>query len=98
MLVVPAAMLHKSELARRRFNISEFRPGQALAIRNVLAGIGRGQLTVIDERVRQRRAVAFRYRDAFADVPGITLIPQSELGLHTNWLSVFTVDTSRFGA
>ena len=30
---------HMLELARRRFGISEFRPGQALAIRNVLAGI-----------------------------------------------------------
>ncbi len=30
---------HMIELARRRFGISEFRPGQALAIRNVLAGI-----------------------------------------------------------
>src|SRR5438874_5875663 len=30
---------HMLELARRRFGISAFRPGQALAIRNVLAGI-----------------------------------------------------------
>ncbi|MEO6773958.1 MAG: ATP-dependent DNA helicase RecQ [Kofleriaceae bacterium] len=30
---------HMLELARRRFNLREFRPGQALAIRNVLAGI-----------------------------------------------------------
>jgi ATP-dependent DNA helicase RecQ len=30
---------HMLELAQRRFHISEFRPGQALAIRNVLAGI-----------------------------------------------------------
>ncbi|MEP6863823.1 MAG: ATP-dependent DNA helicase RecQ [Deltaproteobacteria bacterium] len=30
---------HMLELARRRFNLHEFRPGQALAIRNVLAGI-----------------------------------------------------------
>src|SRR3569623_1388360 len=30
---------HMLELARRRFGIDEFRPGQALAIRNVLAGI-----------------------------------------------------------
>jgi len=34
---------------------------------NVLAGIGRGQLEVLDLRVQQRRAIAFRYRDAFAD-------------------------------
>jgi ATP-dependent DNA helicase RecQ len=30
---------HMLDLARRRFNLHEFRPGQALAIRNVLAGI-----------------------------------------------------------
>jgi ATP-dependent DNA helicase RecQ len=30
---------HMLELAKRRFGISAFRPGQALAIRNVLAGI-----------------------------------------------------------
>ncbi len=65
---------------------------------NVLAGIGRGQLEVLDERVRQRRAVAFRYRDAFADLPGISLMPQAAYGLHTNWLSCFLVDSSAFGA
>jgi len=64
---------------------------------NVLAGIGRGQLQVLDERVRARRAVAFRYRDAFADLPGITLMPQASYGLHTNWLSCFLVDERRFG-
>jgi pyridoxal phosphate-dependent aminotransferase EpsN len=62
---------------------------------NVLAGIGRGQLEVLDERVRQRRAVAFRYRDAFADLPGVTFMPQAPYGLHTNWLSCFLVDGER---
>jgi pyridoxal phosphate-dependent aminotransferase EpsN len=65
---------------------------------NVLAGIGRGQLEVLDERVRQRRAVAFRYRDAFADLPGMTFMPQAPYGLNTNWLSCFLVDSDRFGA
>jgi pyridoxal phosphate-dependent aminotransferase EpsN len=65
---------------------------------NVLAAIGRGQLEVLEERVRQRRAVAFRYRDAFADLPGISLMPQAPYGLHTNWLSCFTVDAEVFGA
>jgi len=59
---------------------------------NVLAGIGLGQLEVLDERIRQRRAVAFRYRDAFADVPGLSFMPQAAYGLHTNWLSCFLVD------
>ncbi len=65
---------------------------------NVLAGIGRGQLEVLDERVRLRRAIAFRYRDAFADLPGISLMPQASYGMHTNWLSCFLVEGAAFGA
>jgi pyridoxal phosphate-dependent aminotransferase EpsN len=65
---------------------------------NVLAGIGRGQLEILDLRVDQRRAIAFRYRDAFADLPGITLMPQAPYGLHTNWLSCFLIDEREFGS
>jgi pyridoxal phosphate-dependent aminotransferase EpsN len=64
---------------------------------NVLAGIGRGQLKVLDQRVKQRREIAFRYRDAFADLPGISLMPQAPYGLHTNWLSCFLIDEREFG-
>jgi len=64
---------------------------------NVLAGIGRGQLQVLDLRVQQRRAIAFRYRDGFSDLPGITLMPQAPYGLHTNWLSCFLINEQEFG-
>jgi pyridoxal phosphate-dependent aminotransferase EpsN len=64
---------------------------------NVLAGIGRAQLQVLDQRVAQRRAVAFRYREAFADLPGISMMPQAAGGLHTNWLSCFLIDERAFG-
>lgn len=66
--------------------------GYNYRLSNVLAGIGRGQLEVLDQRVARRREVAFAYRDAFADLPGISLMPQAPWGLHTNWLSVFVVD------
>lgn len=72
--------------------------GHNYRMSNVLAAIGRGQLEVLDERVRQRRAVAFRYRDAFADLPGLALMPQAPYGLHTNWLSCFLVDEAELGA
>ncbi|TMB43111.1 MAG: pyridoxal phosphate-dependent aminotransferase [Deltaproteobacteria bacterium] len=71
--------------------------GYNYRLSNVLAGIGRGQLQVLDERVRQRRQIAFRYRDAFADLPGIALMPQAPYGLHTNWLSCFLIDPPEFG-
>jgi pyridoxal phosphate-dependent aminotransferase EpsN len=64
---------------------------------NVLAGIGRGQLEVLSLRVQQRRAIAFQYRDAFADLPGISLMPQADHRLHTNWLSCFLIDEEQFG-
>jgi pyridoxal phosphate-dependent aminotransferase EpsN len=43
---------------------------------NVLAGIARGQLEVLELRIRQRRAVFNRYREAFSDLPGFE--PQLE--------------------
>jgi len=64
---------------------------------NVLAGIGRGQLELLDLRVQQRRAIAFRYREAFAGLPGVSLMPQATYGLHTNWLSCFLIDEEEFG-
>ena len=71
--------------------------GYNYRLSNVLAGIGRGQLEVLDERVKERRAVAARYAAAFEDLPGISRMPQASYGLHTNWLSVFYID-SDFGA
>ena len=64
---------------------------------NILAGIGRGQLLVLEDRVRRRREIAFRYRDAFADLPGVGLMPQAAFGRNTNWLSVFLIDERAFG-
>ena len=69
--------------------------GYNYRLSNVLAGIGRGQLLVLDERVRRRREIAFTYRDALADIPALSLMPQAEFGLHTNWLSVLLVDPTK---
>jgi pyridoxal phosphate-dependent aminotransferase EpsN len=71
--------------------------GYNYRLSNVLAGIVLGQLKVLPKRVEQRRAIAFRYHDAFADLPGIEFMPQAPYGLHTNWLSCFLVDETKFG-
>lgn len=71
--------------------------GYNYRLSNVLAGIIRGQLEVLDLRVQQRRAIAFRYRDALADVPGLELMPQADYGAHSNWLSCFLIDERTFG-
>jgi len=72
--------------------------GYNYALSNVLAGIARGQLKVLDRRVSERRAVALKYQRAFEDLGGITPMPHPEWSFHTNWLSCFLIDEREFGA
>ncbi len=72
--------------------------GYNYRLSNVLAGIGLGQLEILDERVRQRRAVFERYRAGLADVPGLAPMPEAPYGVSTRWLSCFLVDADALGA
>jgi dTDP-4-amino-4,6-dideoxygalactose transaminase len=65
---------------------------------NVLAGIGRGQLRVLTERIAARRRNFERYKAAFREVPGIEFIPIATHGDANYWLSCITIDPKRFGA
>lgn len=65
---------------------------------NVLAGIGRAQLRVLDERVRQKRAVFDFYERAFSREPGIDLMPEASFGRSNRWLTCMTIDPEKFGA
>ena len=58
---------------------------------NVLAGIGRGQLRVLDQRVAQRRRVFERYRQALVDLPDIQWMPEPEGFQSTRWLTCLTL-------
>lgn len=59
---------------------------------NVLAGIGRGQLRVLEQRVAQRRRVFERYQAALADIPLVQWMPEPP-GYHSSrWLTCFTLD------
>jgi dTDP-4-amino-4,6-dideoxygalactose transaminase len=58
---------------------------------NVLAGIGRGQLRVLDERVAQRRRVFARYREALTALPQLHWMPEPEGSRSTRWLSCLTL-------
>ncbi|MDO8277637.1 MAG: DegT/DnrJ/EryC1/StrS family aminotransferase [Burkholderiaceae bacterium] len=58
---------------------------------NVLAGIGRGQLRVLEQRVQQRRRVFDIYREALADLPQVQWMPEPEGMRSTRWLTCFTL-------
>ncbi len=65
---------------------------------NVVAGIGRGQMEVLDLRVKQRRANNQRYRDYFNGVPGITFQNEPNSDFFSNyWLTALLIDPEKTG-
>lgn len=58
---------------------------------NISAGIGRGQLETLDQRVATRRANFEFYRSTLGGLPGVTFQPEARWGLHTRWLTCLTL-------
>lgn len=63
---------------------------------NVCAGIGRGQMTVLDDHITHHKHVQKLYRQLLKDIPGITLHDQPEGGRYDSnfWLCTATIDSS----
>ena len=61
---------------------------------NVLAGIGRGQLKVLDERIKQKRYIYESYKQAFESIDDIEMMPVCDYGRPNYWLSVITIKES----
>ena len=72
--------------------------GYNYRLSNVLAGIGRGQLQVLNQRVAARRRNFEIYQSALGDLPGIEFMPEANFGHSTRWLTALTVATEAFGA
>ena len=59
---------------------------------NVAAGIGRGQMEVLDERVAKRRKNFNYYKEAFAEIHAITLMDEPEGYFSNRWLSTMLIN------
>ena len=59
---------------------------------NICAGIGRGQMTVIDEHIRHHQHIAQLYREAFKEVEGIDFHDNPDDRTDSNfWLNTITI-------
>lgn len=68
--------------------------GYNYRLSNICAGIGRGQLTVLDEHIAHHRHLADLYEKAFKDVEGITFHANPSADFESNyWLSTITLDS-----
>lgn len=58
---------------------------------NIVAGIGRGQMTVLDNHVEQKTNIFNKYKESFKDLP-VTMQPCENVGKPNHWLSAMTID------
>ena len=65
---------------------------------NILAALGRAQLSTLDHRVAARRRIFDRYADRLSDIEGIEFMAEAGYGTSNRWLTTLTVDPDAFGA
>lgn len=59
---------------------------------NVAAGIGRGQMEVLNERVEKRRKNFKFYKEAFSEISALTLMGEPEGYFSNRWLSTMLIN------
>jgi len=63
---------------------------------NILAGIGRAQLEVLDERVDRRREIFDNYQQELGNVLGINFMPEMSETISNRWLTTLTIDPDKY--
>ena len=73
--------------------------GYNYRLSNVSAGIGRGQMLVVDAHIERRRTIHRMYAELLKEVPGITVVePVSTEEILSNfWLSCILIDPTIIG-
>lgn len=64
---------------------------------NICAGIGRGQMEVLDKHILLRRKMHDFYKDYFKNIDGVFVLTEMNDSYFSNhWLSAITIDPSKF--
>lgn len=79
----------QSREAERHYEHKEI--GYNYRISNVVAGIGRGQLKVLNERITKKKEIYETYKEAFKDIEDIEMMNICNFGESNYWLSVMTL-------
>ncbi|GEL07217.1 DegT/DnrJ/EryC1/StrS family aminotransferase [Salisediminibacterium halotolerans] len=74
----------------RHYQHSEI--GYNYRISNVVAGIGRGQLKVLNKRVEQKKNIFHHYKQELGHLEGISFMPENDWDDPNFWLSAMTIN------
>lgn len=72
--------------------------GYNYRLSNVLAGIGRGQMRVLDQRVARKKEIFQKYKESLGDLEGISFMPENEWSENNYWLSSMMVKSTNITA
>lgn len=73
----------------RHYQHSEI--GYNYRMSNVLAGIGRGQMKVLENRIAKKNEIFEKYKEAFKDIKEIEMMPENKNERSNQWLSTITL-------
>ena len=74
------------------------RIGYNYRLSNICAGIGRGQMMVLDEHVEARRSINRKYRELLIGIPGLSFQSNPSSDFNSNmWLTCIVVDPAEAG-
>ncbi len=59
---------------------------------NICAGIGRGQMEVLDERVNKRREIHHYYQNQLSKIDGISFLEELDGSFSNRWLTTVLID------
>ena len=84
----------QSREAERHYEHKEI--GYNYRMSNIVAGIGRGQLKVLNERIAKKKEIYETYKEAFKEIEDIEMMNICDFGESNYWLSVMTLkETSK---
>jgi len=70
--------------------------GYNYRLSNICAGIGRGQMQVLEQRIAQRRAMNSFYSDFFKHTAGVSVFAEYSNDVFSNhWLTAITIDAEK---
>jgi len=70
--------------------------GYNYRLSNICAGIGRGQMQVLDKHIALRRGMHDFYNDFFKDIDGVTVLNEPNSDYFSNhWLSAIAIDPAK---
>ena len=70
--------------------------GYNYRLSNISAGIGRGQMEVLQAHVDLRREMHFFYKELFKSIEGVTVFEEPNSDFYSNhWLTCITIDESK---